>query len=122
MKKDLNLVKHMLLDLQAQHDGETRANPIAWDQFDTKDIAGHTEWMTNAGLVKIKKDQDASKPNNVSTIPIKITPLGTEFVNYSKNDKVWEAVKSQVASKKVPFVLEQIKEALKVATMQGFNT
>ncbi len=119
MKKDLELVKHLLSDLDAQRSGSPSTRPNTMDEHSSEEMSTHIQWMADAGLIKTV---GADAGGDDKDLPIKITPLGKEFLSYSNNKMVWKTVLTQIEDEKVPMVLEQIKEALKVATMQRYNT
>ena len=96
MKRDLDLIRRILLNIEAEGEDSSRragfAN-IADDGYDPEAIQYHMQLMHDAGLIVA----DELVPGQ--WWPERITWAGHEFIDLARNDTLWQATKRDVESK-----------------------
>ena len=96
MKRDLDLIRQILLDIEAEGEDSSRrlgfAN-IADNGYDPESIQYHVQLMHDAGLIVA----DELVPGQ--WWPERITWAGHEFLDLARNDTLWQATKRDVESK-----------------------
>ena len=95
MKRDLDLIRQILLHIETEGDDSSRrpgfAN-IADDGYDPESIQYHVQLMHDAGLIVA----DELVPGQ--WWPERITWAGHEFLDLARNDALWQATKRDVES------------------------
>ncbi|GMR22260.1 MAG: DUF2513 domain-containing protein [Acidobacteriota bacterium] len=96
MKRDLDLIRQILLDIETEGEDSSRrpgfAN-IADDGYDPESIQYHVQLMHDAGLIVA----DELVPGQ--WWPERITWVGHEFLDLARSDTLWQATKRDVESK-----------------------
>jgi len=96
LKRDLDLIRRILLNIEAEGEDSSRragfAN-IADDGYDPEAIQYHMQLMHDAGLIVA----DELVPGQ--WWPERITWAGHEFIDLARNDTLWQATKRDVESK-----------------------
>lgn len=114
MKRDLDLVREILLWMEAQPEGR---NCNTWE-FDIpgrseKDIGYHAYLMHQAGLI-IAYDTTSMSDDAPSWAPLMLTWGGHEFIDAAKDNGIWEKAKKNIigpaASVSFTLLLEWLKE------------
>lgn len=112
MKRDLNLVRELLLIIESNVGNSELNIPVEWD---SKNVAYHLKIMDQAGYINNKTQWADNSP---FWIYASLTWEGHEFLDSIKNDTIWDKTKEGIKNKglelgSVPLVI--IKE---YATMQ----
>ncbi len=114
MKRDIELVREILLWMEAQAEGR---NVNTW-KFDIpertqKEIGYHAYLMHQAGLI-IAYDGTPIEADTPNWIPSMITWAGHEFIAASRDNGLWEKAKKHVIGPAVgisfTLLLEYLKE------------
>ncbi|NHE57940.1 DUF2513 domain-containing protein [Cyclobacterium plantarum] len=116
MKRDLELIKKILLELEKDQ------SPFDWKSFEYADKISycyHIKLLWQADLIEAI---DMSSKGNPDWAPICLTWQGHEFLEAAKNDKAWDKVKSTTISEGVSMPFSVLKELLLITikTELGF--
>lgn len=90
MKRDLELVRRILLQLE---EGGDEAGPSGWSGFGGDELAAihyHVRLLHDAGLI----EADELVPGQ--WWPERMTWAGHEFLDAARNDEIWSEVKDRV--------------------------
>ena len=114
MKRDLDLVRKLLLDLEEKSDNEF-ANDIEVDGYSEEEVRYHLVLMYEAGL--LRGEIRTRGPISVSKVvehvyPVGLTWDGHEFLEAARNDTFWQRAKEMVKSKSGALSMELVKEVL----------
>ena len=95
MKRDMNLIRKLLLIINEHEHGYAPKN-IEIEGFSEEQIGYHALLLGEAGLIEAKplKSYDSESP---TAIPIRLTWSGHEFIENAQNEKVWSQAKEAVA-------------------------
>ena len=105
MKRDLNLVREILLQLEDQgHVGEIVGRT-------SQEVAYHVSLLEDAGLVTQDLYTNMYLDNSLLE-GIRITWSGHEFLDASRSDPIWEKAKQIVMQKTGVLSFELVKTAL----------
>jgi hypothetical protein len=119
MKRDMTLVREVLLAIEADSDEPGPMN-LEIEGFSPEEVSYHVKIMADAGLLEAI---DASTQEDFSWAPTALTWQGHEFLDAVRNETVWQKTKQLVAEKggSVPFeVLKAL--AVKIAgSLFGLN-
>ena len=103
MKRDLDLVRRILLDIEERDEG---AQTFGWatfveDGYPLEAIHYHVQLLNDAGLIQA----DELVPGQ--WWPERMTWTGHEFLDAARNDELWAKAKRQVQNKvgSAPFQL-----------------
>jgi hypothetical protein len=107
MKRDLELVRAILLALEAADHGFA-PHPFTVPGYDA-DTIGHHVWLMQQGGLLTASTVVAMHDASPIAIPESITWQGHEFLAAVRNDTVWRKVKADVKDKglAVPFSVIQ---------------
>ena len=95
MKRDLNLIRRILLNIEEQGEGSARAGfgALSDDGVDPDAIQYHVQLMHDAGLIVA----DELVPGQ--WWPERITWAGHEFLDLARNEALWQRTTADVESK-----------------------
>jgi hypothetical protein len=103
MKRDLDLVRRILLDIEERGDGAQTSGWAAFveDGYTVEAIQYHVQLLNDAGLIQA----DELVPGQ--WWPERMTWAGHEFLDAARNDKLWVEAKRRVQDKvgSAPFQL-----------------
>ena len=109
MRKDVDLFRLLLLDLEGEESADL-AN------FTTDQINYHKALVVEAGFaegaISYSTSKDASPDIPDLAILRRLTNAGHEFLDSSKNEKVWNKAKEMVQRNGVALTIEAMKVAL----------
>lgn len=114
MKRDLDLVREILLWMEAQSEGRN-CNTWAFDipERTQKEIGYHAYLMHQAGLI-IAYDGTYQSDDTPNWIPLMLTWDGHEFIDAAKDSGIWEKAKKNIigpaASVSFTLLLEWLKD------------
>mgnify|MGYP000892647161 CR=1 FL=1 len=110
MKRDLNLVREILLWATAQDGGYVSGNPSLPDYTDDQ-IAYHVHLMWQAGLVDAADATHLQSPGP-SAILLSVTWAGHDFIDAAKDASLWEKAKTRIVASGGSFTFDLLKEVL----------
>lgn len=117
MKRDMDLVREILLYIENQDINSGNIEPIRINGYTLLEILEHVKLMENYGLVK-DCDYDMSGNTCVRTI----TWEGYDYLDKIRDNTLWKETKDVIKEKGLPLVFETIKTistALVTAAAEG---
>ena len=108
MKRDIELIRKILLDTESQ-DKLPMWHIPEFPNFTDIQIAYHIKLLGEAGLLEIK---DMSSKDHVKFVIKNLTWEGHEFLDASRDNKIWKLVKTKLGPKINSVTLEIIKSLL----------
>jgi hypothetical protein len=119
MKRDLELVRKILLAMEAHHHGFAPESftVAGYDQ----DVIDHHVWLMEQGGLVTAVDSTVQQAPSPTALPQSITWDGHEFLDAVRNDKVWLRLKADLKDRglALPFSLVQSLALKIVATLAG---
>jgi len=106
MKRDMDLVRRMLLVAEEQPHGEWL---LGVDGIDADTFAAHVQWLLDAGFVEGRVTEMAGFA--ASRIE-RLTWQGCEFLDAARNETLWVRAKEVFCSNMVSFPLSLLKDWL----------
>ena len=111
MKRNLELVRKILLAMESHEHGFYSEYPEI-ENYTKEEIGYHAFIMKQAGLI------DAAERSNLSSkspdaVPINLTWLGHEFLESTKDEKLWEKAKKVVIEPVGGIAIDVLTEWLK---------
>lgn len=94
MKRDLDLIRSILLSMEASDHGFAAERP-AVDDYTEEQIGYHVYLMGQAGLITTA-DATTLADQSPSAIPLSITWAGHDFLDSVKDETLWNKAKSVV--------------------------
>jgi hypothetical protein len=110
MKRDIELVRKILLAVEDSKDANRRGFRPKIDGYEDEVIQVHVGLLWNKGLIKA---MDCSSSNGESYIITGLTWEGHDFIEAARNETVWRRVMKVVTEKGGGITLEITKELLK---------
>lgn len=97
MKRDLNLVRSLLLHFEAKPNDAMDSRPVVPEYTDLE-VKYHLLLMYEAGL--LRAEPELSKTSRIIKVhPFSLTWNGHEFLDAARNDSLWRKATSTVSSK-----------------------
>ena len=120
MKRDLELVRNILLLIEENNDGGKLKLPDDWNR---KNVAYHLKILDQAGYVENKTTWADNKP---IIIYATLTWDGHEFLDSIKNNNVWNKTKDGIKTKgfelsSVPFNVLKEYASLQIRNLFGLE-
>lgn len=94
MKRDLDLVRKLLLAMEEQEHGYVQSE-LAVDGYTEEQVNFHIFLLGDAGLAKVEEDTHVGS-NSPSAFPLHLTWAGYEFLAAAKDDTIWAKAKTTV--------------------------
>jgi len=94
MKRDLDLVRSILISMEASEHGISGVCPSV-EGFSEEQIGYHVYIMGQAGLITAAETTCMSDPSP-SAIPMSITWAGHDFLDSVKDETLWKKAKTMV--------------------------
>ncbi len=116
MKRDMTLVREILLCATAQESAGINTNPDV-PGYTEDQIAHHVHLMWQAGLVEAV-DITTNGGAGPSAMLMSVTWAGHDFIDAARDDTIWNKTKSKVLSSGLSFTFDLLKEVL-VAAAKG---
>lgn len=116
MKRDMNLVREILLWATEQENAGVNANPTI-DGYSADQIAHHVHLMSQAGLVEAA-DTTTMDDSGPTALLLSVTWAGHDFIDAARDDTTWNKTKTKVLSSGLSFTFDLLKEVL-VAAAKG---
>ena len=94
MRRDLRLIRNILLRVEAAEGLLTV--PQLGDLADLRTVAQHIEWLAEAGLLKIEHLIPDAIDATFDAVILRQTWQACEFLDAARDDRIWEAIFTQV--------------------------
>ncbi len=117
MKRDMELVREILLWMEIQPEGHNVNWDIKIDGYSDEQIAYHIYLMSQAGLI-YAQESTFLESHSPQAIPISITWEGHEFIGAAKDRHLWDAAKSKVIGPAGTVAFTVLLEWLKVQALK----
>jgi hypothetical protein len=115
MQRDMDLVRQILLTVEATEEEELTKRPLAIEGHDSATVARHVEIMQDAGLVDANVMRGDNVPPYAARV-FRLTWAGHDFLEATRNDTVWAKTKQFIKEKGGGASFEIIKAvAIKLA-------
>lgn len=111
MKRDMNLIREMLLWAEKQEHGFIYENPEI-DGYSAEEIGYHAHLIGQSGLAIVHSDTDLSSLSPSAFIS-SITNEGYEFIDVAKDNNIWAKAKETVLKPGVSMTFSLLFEWLK---------
>lgn len=119
MKRDMDLIREILLWAEEQPTHMIQQNPVYRDRS-TQEIRYHVYLMWQAGLVDIVDPVREDAPITHATLQ-GVTWHGHEFLDAIRNDTVWNRAKSELSEKGKGFTFDLLKEVAVQVISRGMQ-
>ena len=109
MKRDMDLVRDILLAVE-EHDDD-RFRPLELDIPDRPqpEVSYHVMLLADAGLIDAA---DLSSPNRLDWRPRRLTWAGHEFLEVARNNSIWSRAKQRVTQSTDGLAFDLLKSVL----------
>ncbi len=120
MKRDLDLFRRILLDVEALPPGKFLDN-IKYPEYEKEIVDEHIKLLHDAHFIDATTLQLGS-PKTLKKYQInRLTNLGYEFLKNSRNATAWNSLKEHVLKPGVSFALASATEYLKMKAKEKLN-
>lgn len=116
MKRDMDLVRQILLNATAQENGYANENPEI-EGYTEDQIGHHIYLMHQAGLVEAA-DTSSMDGDSPTALLISVTWKGHDFIEAARSNTVWSQAKDKAKSVGGSLTFDLMKELL-VATARS---
>ena len=110
MKRDMNIVREILLWATEQENAGIYSNP-SLPEYTKDQIAHHVHLMWQAGLVEAV-DITTNGSAGPSAMLMSVTWAGHDFIDAARDNTIWNKTKSSVLSSGLSFTFDLLKEVL----------
>lgn len=107
MKRDMELVREILLKIEEQYVATTIFN-LKIEGYDFPTVAYHCKIMHEAGLLSHYSDQHGNDTIYAYQVG-GLTWDGNDYLDKIRDDSVWQKTKDVVAEKGLPLIFDTIK-------------
>jgi hypothetical protein len=108
MKRDLDLVRSILLALEDHPSGDAPTD-LRIEGYSEEQIGFHVLLMGDAGLLEVVETTSFGDTSRCAA-PLRVFWKGYEFLEAARNDTIWEKAKARAVAAGVPFMFEVMKE------------
>ena len=110
MKRDMDLVRKILLHIEANQDGKITLDIPDYPQ---EEIYSHVALMEEKGLVEATISRAVGSLDRIEVCAVKrLTWEGHDFLDASRNDTLWEKAKDLCGEKTGGLAIDLLKECL----------
>lgn len=111
MKRDMDLVRKILLHIEANQDGKIN---LDIPDYSRDEIYLHVQLMKEGGLVEasIVPNPDGREHRILACVVRKLTWEGHDFLDAARDDTLWEQAKKLYKEKAGGLVFDSLKECL----------
>lgn len=107
MKRDMDLVREILLKIEKQYIS-TAIYDLEIEGYDMATVAYHCKILHEAGLISAYKAQYAN--NEIWSFVVgSLTWKGNEYLDKVRDNSVWEKTKDTIKQKGLPLIFDTIK-------------
>jgi Hypothetical protein (DUF2513) len=105
MKRDMDLIREILL--VAESDGTYKSA----EHYTEEQVAYHVQLLIDAGLIegRVLFENRDGRQIPVKYVIIRLTMAGHDFIDASRENKVWEKAKSTIKEKGVGWTVDIVK-------------
>jgi DNA-binding transcriptional ArsR family regulator len=114
MKRDMDLIREILLELESSP--QTAMDTVVIDKRPPEEISYHLELLTDAGLIKAETYKTWDAPLKFHSI--QLTWEGHEFLEAAKNETHWNRAKEVIKEKGSGLTFDILKALLLQLTRQ----
>lgn len=119
MKRDMDLVRKILLALEANPPGK----PIQkLEGVEKMEFVQHIIWLTQADLIEGKGAIGINPPGSSWGMATALTWQGCEFADAMRDEPLWEKAKAKFMRPGISFTLDIVKDWLKSEISKGLST
>lgn len=118
MQRDWDLVRKILLAVEAQETVTGRVEPTSIQGYDQEKVVYHMIIMSEAGFIRVRESKSINQP--AYCIGLSLTWEGHEFLDNIRQDNLWQKVKGTVKDKGLDLSFDVIKLAAKLAIESMF--
>jgi hypothetical protein len=119
MKRDMELVRKIMLQLQASDGAQPDLQPLIDAGYSERQLAEHSLLLVDAGLAEaLVHEQGGLDDDGQLIILSRLTWAGHDFIEPAKNDVVWKKATGLVMSQVGGFTLEALKAAVGAVTKE----
>jgi hypothetical protein len=94
MKRDLDLVRKLLMAMEEQEQGYVQSELVV-EGYTTEQVNFHIFLLGDAGLAKVAENTHIGS-TSPSALPLHLTWTGYEFLAAAKDDTIWAKAKTTV--------------------------
>lgn len=123
MKRDIDLMKQLLLIIENKHDGihlleneEIELQKLSYEQ-----ICYHSELLYEEGLISHFEKSNYLEGNGGCFMCGGLTSRGHDFIELIRNPEIWDKTKEEITTKKFPQTIEWIAKIAGVFTGNMFK-
>lgn len=109
MKRDMDLVRKILLELEEKEDPVQPLQDLEIPGYSPAQISHHIELMAQADLITA---HDFSTMNSYEWCPTNLTWQGHEFLDTARNETIWNKAKGRLTEVTGGWSLELLKAYL----------
>jgi len=120
LKRDLDLIRKLLLYFEAKADDRVDACPAIGDHSPLE-IKYHLLLMDEAGFLRCEREV-TSTGRTIYVLPMSLTWQGHEFLEAARNDKFWRRAKALVIEKSGALSFELLKVVLVSLAKQALES
>lgn len=107
MKRDMDLVREILLKIEEEH-VYTAIYNLKIDGYDMETVAYHCKIMYEAGLISDYGSQPGS--NGIYSFGVgSLTWEGNDYLDKIRDNSIWKKTKDTIARKGLPLIFDTIK-------------
>ncbi|SDB61723.1 Hypothetical protein SAMN05660653_03226 [Desulfonatronum thiosulfatophilum] len=110
MKRDLDLVRKLLLYFEEKPDDRAEECPLI-EEYSSLEIKYHLLLMDEAGLLRCEREV-TSTGRTIYVLPMSLTWQGHEFLEAARNNEFWRRAKAIVCDKSGALSFEMLKSVL----------
>jgi hypothetical protein len=123
MKRDLDLIRNILLKLEGIETPREWLDPDKFEGYGDEIVSYHFEILSEAGLIKAENNTTIGVPIKFNSRAMRLTWAGHDFLDAMRDDTRWKKVKDFVKKYGGMISIELTKkvavEALKTQLQQG---
>jgi hypothetical protein len=109
MKRDIELVRKLLLFFEEKKDGRpVEVPPI--DGYDKLTIKTHLVMLYDASLIRCEPTLSSTSDRVIEVLPFELTWAGHDFIQTMRDDNLWKKAKEYVLKPGASWSFEILKE------------
>ena len=91
MKRDMDLIRSLLLEIESKHDGSGRPVDVLAEGRAKPEVVEHLFMLEEAGFIEAK---NASSMSGRNIIVLRMTWQGHEFLNSIRDPEIWQKTRA----------------------------
>lgn len=116
MKRDMELVRKILLETERLSLGESGGSLLELEGYDQQTVSYHVMLLDEAGLIK---GIDSSGVSDITWFVDRLTWEGYEFLEASRNEQIWKKAITTITNKGGGVAFEVLKQVLIAMTKEA---